>query len=33
MRLPRLLVHLVLVASIVLGIVVGTRLYAFFAGG
>ena len=32
MTLPRPLVHAVLLASIVLGVVAGTRLFAFFGG-
>ena len=32
MRLPRPLVHLALLAAIALGIVAGTRVFAFFGG-
>lgn len=33
MTLPRPLVHLVLLASIALGVIAGTRLFAVFGGG
>jgi hypothetical protein len=32
MMLPRPLVHIILLASIVLGIVAGTRVFAFLGG-
>jgi len=33
MTVPRGVVHVIMVAAIVLGIVAGDRLFAFFAGG
>jgi hypothetical protein len=32
MSIPRLLVHVVMLAAVVLGVVAGTRVFAFFGG-